>query len=185
MNVIFLSSYLFLWLIVIALSITIIGLLKRLKPKAPSLPLQDQGLNIGTIFPKFEFESLNNRLVNINPSNKKGSIIIFTASTCNGCMAIYPALEPFLKKNPNISITLMMVGELQSIKEKIDQFNINIPVISPTEKEMEEMRVSLSPFAYFLSPTGKILAKGGIPAGMQHIELLNQMALSSYKNTAA
>ncbi|PED88328.1 hypothetical protein COL64_30520 [Bacillus toyonensis] len=185
MNAIFFSSYLLLWLIVIVLSITIIDLLKKLKPKAPSLPLQDQGLNIGTIFPKFEFLSLNKGMLNINPSNMKGSIIIFTASTCNGCMAIYPALEPFLKKNPNISVTLMMVGEPQSIQEKLEQFNINIPVISPTEKEMEDMRVSLSPFAYFLSPTGKILAKGGIPAGMQHIELLSQMALSSYKNNAA
>lgn len=177
----FIISYIFLWLIVLLLGINAIFVMRKFKPNAAILEMSEHGLPHGSIFPKLNLKSINGDQIDLVQHQKSGTILVVLSLHCSSCANVYPDLTNFSNKYPHIQVMVLIYGDEKSVKEKIDKLNLNLPVVLLSDDDLEDFRISLYPFSYFLSPNGNVLAKGGIPAGMSHLELLTHVALKQSK----
>ena len=178
----FIYSYIVLWIIISFLTFSTIIVIRRITPARPRLEMDDVGLDIGVKVPITKFKSLVNKSVELITPNKSGTVVVFLSINCGACSNVIANLTNFIQQHSNLSVVVFMRGNDENeIFMKLGNLTPDIPVIKLTDELQERFIVTLYPFAYFLSSTGTVLAKGGIPAGKPHLELLTSLGLSNKK----
>jgi thiol-disulfide isomerase/thioredoxin len=174
MTTIFTLSYIALWILVLLLCFVALDYLKRTRPRKRKLDLQDIGIPIGQPFPKQQFADLDGNTVPLTSPKKKGSIVLFTSSSCASCKALYPALQPYHMRHPELDLVVLMMGESDELEATKEKYGFTMPVSLSTAAEFADFQINTYPFAYYLSPDGKIRNKGGVAGGPGDLELLLQ-----------
>ena len=181
----FLYSYILLWILVIALTLSMIVIIRRITPSKPRLDMDDVGLEIGTKAPIQKFKAISRDKVDLIMPNKSGTVVLYLSVNCSACTNVLSYLSTFIKIHNDLSVVVFMQGENESeIIQKAGNLIDIIPFIRVTDDYLENFKVTLYPYSYFLSSKGTVLAKGGVPAGKSHLDLLAHLGLSS-KNLAS
>lgn|GEM_PF-824037 len=158
-------SYLVLWVLVCLLTYSNIQLVQKVQalgikrtPNPNHLPLNDQGISSGDLFP--ELTLVDKELGNWNSVSTEGSIVLITSFMCSSCKIVYPLIEPFLKKHPAINFLLLLDGDQNDLESVRFNYNLTVPMSTITDEMREPLKIRAFPFGYFLSPEGKVVAKG-------------------------
>lgn len=158
-------SYFILWLLVCLLTFANIQLAQKVRtlrnkrnPNSNELPLSDQGIGSGELFP--EFPTTLNELGNWKRTSPAGSIVIITSFTCSSCKIVYPLIAPLLNKHPAVNFLVLLDGSSDDLESIRSDYHLNVPVYTVTEEMREPLKIRAFPFGYLLSPEGKVVAKG-------------------------
>ncbi|WP_339250832.1 hypothetical protein NSQ43_13000 [Sporosarcina sp. FSL W8-0480] len=179
----FFYSYTILWIIIIILSLSVLILFKKLAPPKPSLDMEELGLDKGMKTPITNLNGLKKENVNLLEPKKIGTVLIYLSVNCGACANVLRDISNYVTDHTNLSVVIFMKGENErEIINKVGDLNNQIPIIFLTEEHIGLFKISLFPFAYFLSSKGVVLAKGGVPAGRRHLELLTHLAMSGNRS---
>ncbi|MED4354944.1 hypothetical protein P9265_21975 [Schinkia azotoformans] len=153
-------SYFVLWIIIIILSIGVLKLfIAGNNPDMRPLHKQNTGILKGTLFPFKTFRNTKNEEINLNTKN--GSILLFTSAGCGACKSLYPHLESFNKSYPDLLLVLIIQGSNDAIELLIDNHSLqNIKIVRSTSSLLQESKIEVFPFAYYVSHNGIVLSKG-------------------------
>ena len=168
----FMISYIVLWILVLFLCVVALDYLKRYRPRRRQLPLQDMGIPIGSPMPKLQVDDLAGTSVPLTAGGKKGSVVLFSSVSCAACKTLYPVLQPYQTRHPEVDVVVLMIGEPEEVQATKEKYGLSVPVASTTADEFAEFQINTFPFAYYLSPDGKIRNKGGMAGGPNDLELL-------------
>ncbi|MCR8845880.1 hypothetical protein NQ117_19540 [Paenibacillus sp. SC116] len=135
----------------------------------------NMGLAKGEKFPLLNLPSMTGEVISLVRPSTEGTIVTFTSTTCAYCALLYPTLTPFQEKQPQLKVVNLMVGNMESITEKINEFEMKIPISLIEEEDLPNFNVKLLPFAYFLNADGKVVAKGAVNTE-DDLKILLQMA---------
>ncbi|WP_409345524.1 TlpA family protein disulfide reductase [Paenibacillus sp. MBLB4367] len=167
----FIASSIFQWLLLIICSFAVINLYIQRRMFRRELGMKDAGFAYGTVFPKLRLQTFLGEDVSLSSKNIKGSVVAFTAVSCDACNTLYPSISSFLKSRPGFQMTIMMVGNAEDVSQKAAHYDISVPVVRLQHEQLEEFGVKGFPFAYYLSPEGKVLSKGIVNSG-EHLSIL-------------
>lgn len=176
MSTVFLVSYVVLWGIVMVLSFVALDYLRRNRPRQKKLGLQEQGTAVGKRPEKLELTGSDGQKVALDAGKRMGTVLLFTAKNCSACQTLYPVLEPFAKKYPQVEIVMAAIGSVEEARATAEKHGLSFPVCPSSDKEFAEFGVSVFPFAYLLAPDGTVLSKGGVAGGSAYLELLLRSA---------
>ncbi|MEX3624949.1 hypothetical protein [Viridibacillus arvi] len=178
----FFYSYIILWILVTALTLSTIVIIRKITPAKPRLEMDDEGLGRGSTVPIIKFKSLSKKTVNLIEPTKSGTLVIYLSINCSACSNVLAYLSTYIKTHNDVSVVVFMRGENErEILQKTGDLINYVPIILLTDEYIESFKISLFPFAYFLSSKGIVLEKGGVPAGKTHLELLTRLAQSGSK----
>lgn len=134
-----------------------------------------KSLLIGSIFPITELRMNNGKVINLNQTKQKGSILIFTAYGCGSCSKIYPEINEFYKYFNDYQFVPIMVGPIEETNKIIHENKINIPVHQIEFSQLELYKTRTFPYCYILSRFGQVIKSGYINNNIASIEsLINQ-----------
>jgi len=160
------------WTLLILVTYVLITGKANLRPVNSKLPKQDTGIPYGVQFPRTNLKTIFGDTVNINGSDVKPTIVFFTASNCPACKSLYPIIEIVRKKyESQANFVSIIVSNEKSLRDYVLINNINIPVTHLDLNYIEEFNTKIFPFAYYLSPSGHVLAKG-VVSEEEHFNLL-------------
>ncbi len=161
------------WTLLILVTYVMISGKANLRPlNSHQLPQQDSGIPRGAAFPRAKLTTITGDIVDISGPKLEPTIVFFTASDCPACKNLYPIIEIVRKKHASeFNFVSIIVSNEQTLSDYVRIHNINIPVTHVTSDDIEEFKTKIFPFAYLLSPSGQVLAKGGI-IGEEHFNLL-------------
>lgn len=168
----FMISYIVLWIMVLFLCVVALDYLKRYRPRKRQLALQDVGIPIGSQMPKLQVDDLAGSPVPLTAAGKKGSVVLFSSVSCGACKPLYPVLQPYQMRHPDLEVVVLMIGEPDEVQATKEKYRLSVAVASTTADEFAEFQINSFPFAYYLSPDGKIRNKGGMAGGPSDLELL-------------
>ncbi|MBD3919086.1 hypothetical protein H8B09_09995 [Paenibacillus sp. PR3] len=155
-------SNIVLWLLV--LSLTMLTLTIAKKPTR-MLGASASGLPVGTLFPKFNIQSVVEHIpFSVSYPDKQGTLLLFSASTCPVCSTVYP-LFPYAEKKYDLKTQVIMDGAEDHdgrIVLKLREAGISAPIYGLTPSIKAEVKLEGFPFAYYLSADGRVLSKGMI-----------------------
>lgn len=167
MNSLFSISYSVLWLLVGLLTFTSIQLLQKVKSldtqrqqQFNELPLSDQGVTAGELFPDLPTDHTG--LKHWNRISSAGTIVVITSFMCAACKLVYPKINPFLQKHPELNFLILTEGDEDYVQTIQSEFNLKVPVSIITEEIRSALTIKVFPFGYLISPEGKVIAKGAI-----------------------
>lgn len=150
------ASYILLWLIVLILTYISLAMMTRMY--RVFLPASDRGMEVGTAFPLPSRDAAKPHSYGANPGRMDGTFVFFTSASCSACKQVYPVIEQFKQKNANCEYMIIMEAEEDEgirIRE-----GHGITTETKYVDDMTPFEVPGVPFAYFLSPEGKVLSKG-------------------------
>ncbi|GKU77799.1 hypothetical protein [Paenibacillus sp. L3-i20] len=170
-------SYAFLWAIIALQSYFIIQLGRKIQAvkipaeTMPHLIEEDHGLAKRTLFPQFQFETVNKGIIDLAVLDKQkhGFLVAFTDAKCSSCKELYPVLERFQQQSPHFQALILMIGQQPEVTEIINQYELTVPVTTLESSLSFETRIF--PFVYYLSPKGEVIAKSVV----QRRETLNAL----------
>jgi len=84
---------------------------------------------------------------------------------------LYPDLPRFAKEHPDIRIVSLMLGSRESVRSIVDEYGLQLPVAAIDHDDLSMLRTEIFPFAYLLSPDGKVMAKGAT-MNEEHLKIL-------------
>lgn len=175
-------SYIILWLLVMSLTLHVIVTSKK---PGLILPASNTGLPIGATFPQFKISSVLEMVpFNIQHPKHTGALVLFTSLRCSICNSVYPMI-PLVEKKYQLKAQVIMEpleeDDVESIMTKINQLGLTFPIYKLTTSIKEEVKLHGFPFAYLLSPEGKVLSKGGINKIEDFDILVNQGRRIAFK----
>ncbi|MFK5710825.1 hypothetical protein [Lysinibacillus boronitolerans] len=182
----FIYSYIVLWIVLIALTLSMIVIMRRITPAKPRLDMDDVGLEKGSKSPILKFETFSKENIDLDVSDNLGTVALYLSVNCGACANVLADLPTYIKAHKDLSVVVFMQGEDEKeILQKAGNLPELVPFIPLKDEYINSFRISLFPFAYFLSSKGIVLAKGGVPAGMPHLKLLTHLALSEKQRKMA
>lgn len=167
----FTISYIALWILVLLLCFVALDYLKRTLPRKRSLGLQDMGFPMGQQMPIKQVNDLSGRTIPLANPTKKGTVLVFTSATCASCKTLYPVLEPFQKRHPEVEVVMLYLGDTESGQQTKGNYGMSFPIVPTDSEGFADFEVNTFPFAYYISPDGKVQNKGGM-SGSSDLELL-------------
>ncbi|TVX94383.1 TlpA family protein disulfide reductase [Paenibacillus agilis] len=138
----------------------------------------DKGFSKGEDFPLLSLPSMSGEMISLVRPSTEGTIVTFTSTSCAYCASLYPTLTPFQEKQPQLKVVSLMVGDMETITEKVNEFKIKTPISQIEDEDLPNFNVNVLPFAYFLNKEGKVVAKGSV-SSEDDLKILLQMARSA------
>lgn len=179
---VFIVAFYLQWVIIFALSFGVITLFK--KHLTSKLAMKHLGLEINAPFPLERIESISGDTHLITAQSSKITILIVGSYGCEACTRIYPVLNKLSSKFQHIQFILTVMGEPDEIVNVQKKYDLRIPVAQLTMDMMQSIDVRIFPFAYSISPEGKVLLKGGINTENDILLFLENDDLPIFKNGA-
>lgn len=177
------ASFVLLASVVIALCCTVMIIMNKLmNPHRKGVLLQsNHGISIGESFPKLSIETLDGLLI---PSltGEIGSVVLITSPGCGTCKELYPVIPRVAGMHPEMLFISLMVGNKQAVEAIVNDYSLAHAVAIIGQNELHAMKTEYFPFAYLLSPEGKVLSKG-IVVNEEHLQILLKPLLHPSKKT--
>jgi peroxiredoxin len=130
---------------------------------AQKINIEDQGPEVGSIFPDFEYETLEGEKVNLASLSDKVIVINTWFVGCSGCKAEEPYLAKLTeeyKDNDNvvfIALAMSSPNKIQRYLERNGDYGYH-QVSVPRKEILEKYRVVISP-SHFIVKNGVLIAK--------------------------
>ncbi len=171
MPTLFIVSHIVLWVLMIFISIFVVTLYKRLNT-SQMLPMNDgmlmasdHGIPEGEFFSKLSFPLVDGGTMDLQQTNKEGTILFLSSTQCKICEEVYAAIAPLMDKYPEYQFVTFMEGSHEEIDEKRETYDLDLPIFQLQQEDFELLQIDFFPFAYFLSPDGNVIGKGLINNG--------------------
>jgi methylamine dehydrogenase accessory protein MauD len=168
-----------LWVLVIALSITVFALARqvgvlfeRIAPMGALIT--DSGPAVGETVARFDLTALDGRMVNIGGSGPRSQLVFFLSPACPVCKKLLPILMSVSAAEKSwLDIVLASDGDAAGHRAFITQRRLeNFPYVLSKELGMA-FRVSRLPYAALIDGAGVVRAKGLINNREQLESLFN------------
>lgn len=179
MDTAFLISHFVLWLLVIALTITVIALTRQIgvlyERVAPAGALMvGQGPKVGELSPEFSLADIDGRPLRLGgePASGRSTLLFFLSPNCPICNTLIPVLKSLQRHEGSwLDIVLASDGEPEQqrqfiAKKKLEEF----PYVLSMELGMS-YQVGKLPYAVLIDEHGVIRAKG-LTNSREHLESL-------------
>lgn len=156
-------SFFLLWLLVLILSFLVLKLYKVISgfTRKRELAKNNEGIESGSVYPRKSFKVINNKKDVKIESDVLGTVIIFTKYTCELCKQVYPVLPEIQTRFKGYQFIIMTNSSVEESNEISNKYQLsNIPISLIEYDEFAELGVVAFPFAYLLSPKGKVISKG-------------------------
>lgn len=173
MSVMLILSHFVLWALVIALCVTSMRMMRTPAPRRPELPLNDQGLPPGTPFPAITLMQSAGTGPALPTLGRAGGLVVLTSIGCPTCTGLYPQLASYRIRHPELGVSLLVRGTEQDVKLILEQNSLSVPATTLTPELARQLQSPAYPFTYFLSPDGRVIAKG-MAASEASLDLLLQ-----------
>lgn len=158
--------------ILIAVCSVVAVLLSKLSNPFPRgmLTHQNHGIPAGDSFPIRTFDWIDGS-EHHELAHGGGTVVVFTSLGCGACKVLYPVLPRFAKEHPDIRVVSLMLGSRESVRSIVDEYGFQLPVAAINHDDLSTLRTEIFPFAYLLSPDGKVMAKGAT-MNEEHLKIL-------------
>jgi peroxiredoxin len=115
-------------------TITLIRIIKGVNQRLDEM--QAKGLQIGEIAPQFTATDLSGKAITLDCYTRKTIVFIFSIPECEHCQKAIPALNKIWEntRNSEVEIVSVIAAEESDSRKFIDQFQIQIPVLTTTSK---------------------------------------------------
>lgn len=179
MDQVLIISNVVLWVLVIALGLTVLALARQIgvlyERIAPAGALMiTQGPAVGDVAPEFELESLTGGMINVGgvPALPKSTLLFFLSPTCPVCNTLIPILKSIQSNESSwLNVVLASDGELTSQRAFIEKKALSeFPYVVSTQLGVA-YQVAKLPFAVLLDERGVLKAKG-LTNNREHLESL-------------
>jgi methylamine dehydrogenase accessory protein MauD len=176
-----------LWLVVIALSVTLLAVIRQLgvlhERIAPVGALMlAKGLNVGESAPRITAHDLEGRSMTLGAerSDERATLIVFVSPTCPVCKILLPALKSSLTSERDwLDIVLASDGELPAQREFVMAQRLSaFPYVVSAPLGIS-YQVSRLPFAVLVDSKGVLRARG-IVNSREHLESLFEAKRSGF-----
>lgn len=174
-----LASNLILWVVVIALGVTVLALARQVgvlyERIAPAGALMiGSGPNVGEPAPVLDFDTLDGEALRLGGANDKArtTLLFFLSPTCPICDTLLPVLRSLRKAEGTwLDIVLASDGELAEQREFRERKRLgDFPYIVSTQLGMA-YQVGKLPYAVLIDEAGVIRGKG-LTNNREHLESL-------------
>jgi methylamine dehydrogenase accessory protein MauD len=175
MNIIWLLSNVFVWVVVLFLGFLLLGTLRslgrlswRLEQLEATTPkrLGRDGLKPGKKAPDFTLPGANGKEISLHDFAGRKVLLVFTQSGCSPCKAIVPELN---RLGPDHQVLVVNNGGLEATREWSKEAGARFPVLAQTQFSVsKKYEVFATPFAFLIDEKGVIASKG-IINNRQHI----------------
>lgn len=171
MSASFLVSYGVLWLLVLSMGYMLLQgrLLSRATGTGPLIPGEQSGLAVGSTFP---FSAV--LPPDAPPLQELPTLVLVTASGCAPCKPLLNLLPQWIKQNRGVQVVVLMVGKLEHVLQAEREFDSPVPFYPATVEQMKVIQTTGAPFAYVVSSTGLVKARGYAGSDVQLTFLLQQ-----------
>ncbi len=188
-----LTSNVLLWIVNIALLLTVIALARQIgvlyERIAPVGALtMDHGPKVGEAAPIFTLPGLGGGEIAIGKATGRNQLLFFLSPTCPVCKKLLPVLRSLGQhERATVDIVLASDGELDEHRRFYEKARLApFPYVLSTDLGMK-FRISKLPYAVVIGPTGLIGAKGLINNREQLESLLiaQEMGVASLQDYRA
>ena len=190
MNLLWLVSYLVLWLLVLCLGFLLLGALRalgllrwRLEQLEATTPsrLGRGGLKPGKKAPDFTLPSIAAGEVSLHDFAGRRVLLVFTQSGCKPCHRVVPELNK-LQRGGHVQVLVVNNGELEATRQWAGEAGVCFPMLVQQQLSVSKRyEMYATPFAFLIDERGVITSKGVINNG-QHIGFLLSGAAGAAKN---
>ncbi|BCX04313.1 MAG: hypothetical protein KatS3mg053_2251 [Candidatus Roseilinea sp.] len=169
MTGVWLISYIALWLLVIALSVIVLGLVRQLGLIQLRLGLDSdflntrEGLALHTPAPDFSAMDLRqNRPISLQNLRGCTSILIFVSPRCEPCRTLMPDVVAFARDyRRDLNIVLISQSSAEEALEAFGTDDACIALVAdPSGALSKQYEVYVTPFAYRLCKDGLVQRRG-------------------------
>jgi methylamine dehydrogenase accessory protein MauD len=168
-----------LWVVVLALSVVVLGLVRQIgvlhERIAPMGALTiDRGPKVGESAPMLELADIAGRTVRVGGAQDSGTLLLFVSPTCPVCKKLIPIARSMVAaESPAIELVLASDGEAREHERFVRGHHLNgLPYVLSSELGMT-YRIGKLPYAVLIDENGVLRAKGLVNT-REHLESLLQ-----------
>lgn len=169
MNGIWLSTYIFLWVLVAVIGFVVLGLARqvvllhiRLGSRGAILP-SDYGIAIGSAAPEFESEDIMTK-TQIASQDYRGRkfMIAFVQPECRPCDELLKGLSAASAREiSELNLLLVISGDAKRNQELAQRFGLsNVTALADDGTISANFQVDPVPFVFLIDEAGQVIAKG-------------------------
>jgi methylamine dehydrogenase accessory protein MauD len=177
MNILWLTSYAILWLLVLGLAFLVLGLLRalgiltwrldQLEVTRPSR-LGREGLKVAKRAPDFTLPSADGGEVSLHDYSGRKVLLVFTQAGCGPCHDIAPELNRLHAKGEH-QVLVVNNGEPDESREWASEVHARFPVLMQEKFALSKRyEVFATPFAFLIDEQG-VIASNGIVGSAQYL----------------
>ena len=158
-------SNIFLWIVVISMSVILIKVLKKsqnqLQPgMMPQHDFQQFGLDVSSTFPLLDLKSSGGTQFHLSYPESQGIIVLISSVNCLPCKQLFSHIAQFKMKNSHIQIVALVDGLESEINNTMNYDSFGIPTYHVDPNILNSIQTDIFPFAYLLTADKQtILAK--------------------------
>lgn len=163
MSILFYLSYGTMWVLLLVVGVLILLLYRHfgLITLGTEEGVQRDGLPVGAVAPPLRSVTVEGAATEWRPRSGRPELVLFATPDCAPCATILPAVGRLARHNFNLGITAVVPGGHEGIIRFIEKFHPPFPCIADGGREaFDGYRVRVTPFAFVVSPDGRIRAKG-------------------------
>lgn len=160
MSSIWLASYLFLWLLVLALAVAVILLYRQLGEMylGTSESRSRDGIRVGTRAPSTTLS--DQRGVARTFPSPRPTLVVFGAPTCGPCVDLMPDLVAFAEQRPTTDFWFVSTADSAANNNFARQHRLQFPVLTDSDQRVAlQYKVRVTPFAFYIDAAGVVRAK--------------------------
>ena len=130
-----------------------------------TIPVEDQGLEIGETPPDFELTTISGDIVKLSDMKGKKIVLNFWTTWCTWCKAEMPYIENYYqqyKESANVEIIAVNLTEAErkgfkGVRRFIDAHGLTFPILLDVDGEIGvAYRITSIPTTYMIGTDGKI-----------------------------
>ena len=198
LNILWLASYVLLWIGVLFLCFLLLGTLRalgllkwRLEQLEATTPsrLGRSGLKVGKKAPDFTLPSVTGGEVALHDFAGRKVLLVFTQSGCGPCEEIMPELNRLVGRiaNPShgrgdLQVVVLNKGDAETTRQWAAKLQLRFPVLVQDGLDLSrKYEAFATPFAFLINEKG-VVASRGIISSKQQIGYVLSGARDSAKN---
>ncbi len=168
--------------IVILLMVAIAGLFIRmtqlqrevLAALAPFQTIKVEGLEIGTLAPRFQLSDTEGQTVSLADAIGQKVLLVFSSTACPACTEMYPHLEAFSRLEEGIQVIMISHGTDKENGRLVEEQGFDFPVLVWDDTVVSDYQVPGTPFFYVLDESGRVANSGFANSMADLIALVDQ-----------
>lgn len=170
-------SYLALWLIVVALAITVIALAKQIGLLYGRLPqygarTTNEGPDLDKSIERFVLQDIYGSPVQVPSSSHPRTLLVFMSTTCSVCDAILPSLRSLAVTEGDTAVVIQTGdGDVERTRVYAAQHGISHLPFVLSKSLNQQFGIWSAPYAVVVDKNGVVRAKG-VVNGREHLDSL-------------
>lgn len=185
MSILWMASYIALWLVVVGLAVIVTGLFRQLGliqlriGTDPGALITPEGLERGAEAPDFSaFDVRARHAVSLSDVRRGGYqlVLVFLSTTCSVCRDLVPHLNDIAReRRDEMDVVVVCHGNADECAEFVRQTGLHPTLLAdPTNTIATRYDATVVPFTFLIDPAGVILIRGVVNTWPQFEALLKE-----------